>query len=86
MVVRGQDDQIRALSRVCLHKYADVLGERRCRAATSSASCARTLWSYGLDGKLNGAPFMRDSKLFEREGHTYRLPEFRVAVGRGSCS
>ncbi|UGS35070.1 aromatic ring-hydroxylating oxygenase subunit alpha [Capillimicrobium parvum] len=84
MVVRGADGQIRALSRVCLHKYADVLGDEAMPCGNVERFlCPYHSWSYGLDGNLTGAPFMRDSKLFQRENDTYRLPEYRVAIWQG---
>lgn len=84
MVVRGEDGQIRALSRVCVHKYADVLGEETMPCGkVERFLCPYHSWSYGLDGKLTGAPFMRDSKLFQREKDSYRLPEYRVAIWQG---
>lgn len=84
VIVRGEDREIRALSRVCLHKYADVLGDEESTCGhLERFTCPYHSWVYGLDGKLVGAPFMKKSTLFARERDGYRLPEFRVEVWQG---
>jgi phenylpropionate dioxygenase-like ring-hydroxylating dioxygenase large terminal subunit len=69
-IVRGSDDQVRVLSRVCPHRGMDIMpagfghpdqGNRR------SFLCPYHHWSYRLDGSLMGAPEMAQSQQFERD-------------------
>lgn len=83
VIVRGQDHRIRALSRVCLHKFADLLGKEPHSGHLDRFICPYHRWSYGLDGKLVGAPYMGDSKLFQRDREGYCLPELPVEVWQG---
>ena len=54
VVVRGQDDQLRAFFNVCRHHAAAVMTEP-CGHATI-LRCPYHGWSYGLDGALKGVP------------------------------
>ncbi|MCW2952987.1 MAG: Rieske [2Fe-2S] protein [Conexibacter sp.] len=85
VVIKGQDDEIRALSRVCRHRFMDLLdGEqgRRCGHA-EKLTCPYHLWTYELDGRLTSAPYMNRSRLFEEEKDGYALPQFRVETWQG---
>lgn len=84
VIVRGKDDQIRVLSRVCPHRGMDMMpggfghleqGNRR------SFLCPYHHWVYGLDGQLVGAPEMHQSQQFERE--KICLPKFRSEIWQG---
>ena len=54
VVVRGQDDQLRAFYNVCRHHAAAVVTEER--GTANIFRCPYHGWSYGLDGTLKGAP------------------------------
>jgi choline monooxygenase len=54
VIVRGSDDQLRALYNVCRHHAAAVVTEEQGTAAIFR--CPYHGWSYGLDGSLKGAP------------------------------
>jgi len=54
VVVRGQDNQLRAFFNVCRHHAAAVMTEP-CGHATI-LRCPYHGWSYGLDGALKGVP------------------------------
>ena len=62
IVLRDQEDQIRAFYNVCRHR-----GTRICEVAqgrfSNSIQCTYHAWTYGLDGKLIGAPFMKKWKV-----------------------
>src|ERR1700733_13493636 len=74
VVVRGPD-RIRALSRVCLHRWAPVAeGSGNARIF----SCPFHKWGYALDGQLLGAPFMEQAAGFEPK--SCRLPEIRSEI------
>jgi len=63
IILRDKEMQIRAFYNVCRHR-----GTRICEAKeghfSNSIQCTYHAWTYGLDGKLIGAPFMRDVEGF----------------------
>lgn len=56
VVVRGDDGQVRVFSRVCRHRYADVLadiyGDTPACGTIENFTCPYHLWTYRLDGSL----------------------------------
>jgi phenylpropionate dioxygenase-like ring-hydroxylating dioxygenase large terminal subunit len=76
VVVRGTD-RIRAMSRICLHRWAPLVGGH---GNTKRFSCPFHKWAYALDGQLVGAPFM-DNVDFEVK--PCRLPEYRTEIVDG---
>ncbi len=77
VVVRGRDDQVRALVNVCRHR-----GSRVCYEPEGNARmlvCPYHAWTYGLDGKLRAARYMGPS--FDVSQHA--LPEIHVRVLEG---
>jgi phenylpropionate dioxygenase-like ring-hydroxylating dioxygenase large terminal subunit len=85
MIVRGEDREVRALSRVCPHRFMDVLadGSRGDHGHRDSFVCPYHSWAFGLDGKMTGAPMMSKSKRFEREHDSYCLSSFKTEVWNG---
>ena len=84
MLVRGKDGDIRAFSRVCPHRASDVLidGEKTdCRASGSVLTCPYHRWTFGLDGKLMGAPQMQEAVGFNKSD--WKLAEIRSAIWEG---
>ena len=78
LVVRGEDERLRALSNVCRHRAGPVAsGAGSCR----SLRCGYHGWTYGLDGQLLAAPELEGVENFRRED--VRLPEFPVATWIG---
>lgn len=72
VVVRDKSGEIRALSNVCLHRMSTIVegtGNKRLLV------CPYHAWSYDLEGKLRGAPFMTQTTGFCKED--YKLPQFR---------
>ena len=65
IVVRGRDDVLRAFLNVCRHR-----GARLCTEASGklkgSIQCRYHAWTYGLDGRLIGAPNVLSDEQFER--------------------
>ena len=79
LVVRGEDGRIRAMSAVCQHRGQLVATES---GATRVFRCPLHFWSYGLDGRLVGAPRVeREALACLRE--TTRLPAVRLEVWHG---
>jgi phenylpropionate dioxygenase-like ring-hydroxylating dioxygenase large terminal subunit len=79
VVVRGDDNQVRAFTNVCRHRGSRLL--------TDVAGCARRLtcpyhgWTYGLDGRLVGVPGKSDYPGLDIEAHG--LVPVELEVWRG---
>jgi glycine betaine catabolism A len=78
IVARGDDGEIRAFYNVCRHR-----GARLCTIGgqQSRIRCPYHAWTYGLDGKLIGAPNMTDVAGFDR--NDYPLLPVAVALWEG---
>ena len=78
MVIRGEDDRIRALANVCRHRMMRLVEGR---GSCSRIVCPYHAWTYGLNGQLLAAPHMKRTPGFEpRE---LRLAEIRSEVWEG---
>lgn len=71
-VIRGHDGALRAVSNVCLHRMSTLLHGR---GNATSIVCPYHAWTYGLDGRLRGAPAMDRNRAFDKAD--YRLPALR---------
>ena len=78
VVVRGKDEQVRVLSRVCRHRWMPVVEGTGSR---NSLQCPYHLWTYGLDGQLLGAPEMERAEGFDKA--QCRLPVLRTEIWEG---
>lgn len=89
VLVRGKDMQIRAFSRVCPHRFMDLLFEEREKGAeagnTESFVCPYHSWAFSTEGQLTGAPLMTGNNLFERERAcgSYNLATYATEVWNG---
>jgi phenylpropionate dioxygenase-like ring-hydroxylating dioxygenase large terminal subunit len=84
MLVHGEDNIIRAFSRVCPHRSADLLTEGQhtdCSATRSVITCPYHRWSFSLEGKLAGAPQMHQAEDFEKSD--WRLSPIRSEIWQG---
>ena len=85
IVVRGRDGVIRAFLNVCRHRGARLCTEP-CGSAGHVIQCPYHAWSYGLDGRLIGAPnIARDEALDKRRarplpGPCHRLGRTNLAL------
>ena len=64
IIVRGKGDETRAFYNVCRHR-----GTRLCEEASghgAAIQCPYHAWTYGLDGRLIGAPHMDEVPGFEK--------------------
>ena len=78
VVLRDADGALRAYSNVCRHRMSVLLeGEGN----TRSIVCPYHAWTYGLDGRLRGAPGMTLNEGFERGD--CRLPELACEEWEG---
>jgi choline monooxygenase len=64
VVARGKDGVLRAFSNVCRHRAALVVDRA---GHGSSLRCPYHAWTYGLDGKLLGAPEFEGVEEWDRE-------------------
>jgi len=78
VIVRGEDNELRVLSNVCRHRAHTVASES---GNAKSLVCPYHRWTYGLDGKLRGAPLMEETKGFDRS--RCALPELRTESWQG---
>ena len=80
LVVRDKSGRIRAFFNVCRHR-----GTRICREASGrfkdSIQCAYHAWTYALDGRLVGAPHMKEAVDFDMKA--YPLHEAGLAEWEG---
>jgi phenylpropionate dioxygenase-like ring-hydroxylating dioxygenase large terminal subunit len=86
MLVRGADDQVRVFSRVCRHRYADLMGGERSDAERVSGcvprfECPYHAWTYRLDGSLLSAPEMSSRPGFDKNANGLR--EIRTEIWQG---
>jgi phenylpropionate dioxygenase-like ring-hydroxylating dioxygenase large terminal subunit len=84
VVVRGEDDQIRVLSRVCPHRGTDIMHECLGTPRAGKAKrlvCPYHVWSFGLQGELKNAPEMNQAEGFRKED--WHLAEFPSTVWEG---
>ncbi len=69
VVVRGDDDQVRVFSRVCRHRFADIVADRAGNVPSCGNldhfECPYHMWSYRLDGELINAVDMTRSPGFD---------------------
>lgn len=79
LLVRGEDGALRALHNVCRHRAGPLA---LCNGRGAPAlTCRYHGWSYQLDGRLRGAPEMRDAPDFDLS--SIRLPEASTAEWQG---
>ena len=79
IITRDKGGEIRAFYNVCRHR-----GTRLCEEASGHASaiqCPYHAWTYGLDGRLIGAPHMDEVRGFDRD--EYSLHPVNVGVWEG---
>lgn len=75
VVVRDNDNQLRAYSNVCRHRGARVVAANE--GKTTRFRCRYHGWTYDLNGRLRGAPEFDGVCDFDREAQC--LPEYAVA-------
>src|SRR5579859_7817948 len=93
IVVRGKDDSIRVLSRVCPHRSMDIMpegfgydGHVPAEARGSRPDCGHTrlflcpyhAWTFELDGQLKACPEMQHAEDFCRDN--FFLKPFRSEI------
>jgi choline monooxygenase len=75
ILVRSEAGEVNAFSNICLHRGMELVegsGNKR------AFSCPFHAWSYDLNGRLLGAPHMKDTEDFDVSKH--RLAPIKVAL------
>ena len=78
LVIRDRNDELHALSNVCIHRNFPVAHDR---GNCALLRCLYHNWVYDLDGSLRGAPLMENARDFS--ARDWRLHEFHLEVWRG---
>ncbi|OFX06148.1 MAG: 2Fe-2S ferredoxin [Alphaproteobacteria bacterium RIFCSPHIGHO2_12_FULL_63_12] len=68
LVVRGKDGQIRAFHNVCRHRAARLVDGDQGNCGRNIV-CPYHAWTYQLDGRLSGVPYLDQYENFERADH-----------------
>jgi len=76
ILTRDKADNIRALFNVCSHRGTQLCTEANGNFKSKSIQCDYHAWTYGLDGKLMGAPSMQEGHGFSKEACA--LPQAKV--------
>src|SRR5205085_4311801 len=79
IVIRDQKSQVRGFYNVCRHR-GTRLKEDACGHA-SAIQCPYHAWTYGLDGRLIGAPHMDEVPGFDKAD--YSLKPVKVGIWEG---
>jgi len=79
LVVRDKAGDVQVLSAVCQHRGMVVA--EGCGTGTTKFTCPYHHWSYGLDGRLLGAPAMEKAVGFDKA--CYSLPRLRTEIWQG---
>src|ERR1041384_290921 len=79
IVTKDQRSTIRAFYNVCRHRGTRLCEEESGHAA--AIQCPYHAWTYGLDGRLVGAPHMDEVRGFDRE--EYSLYPVEIGVWEG---
>lgn len=77
VVSRGKDGKVQAFMNMCLHRGVEIA---QGSGNTEMFRCPYHAWTYGIDGKLIGAPRMKEAG---RDMSGCRLPTVRSATWRG---
>jgi len=79
VIVRTANGRLEALSNVCRHRSATIVGERS--GSARSLQCPYHQWTYSLDGRLRAAPNMDQASGFDKA--KVCLPRFAVDEWHG---
>ena len=74
VVIRGKDNNLRALSNICRHRGTPLLDEGFGQIG-KVIICPYHAWSYHDDGRLNRAPFTQSGEV---DAKTHCLPTFHL--------
>jgi phenylpropionate dioxygenase-like ring-hydroxylating dioxygenase large terminal subunit len=79
LIVRDAEGTLRAFANLCLHRGVELVSGA---GNAKRFSCPYHAWTYGLDGRLLGAPHM--DEITEFDPKTCRLKTIRLGVWAGN--
>ncbi len=79
IVLRDKDGRVRSFYNVCRHRGTRLRGDQN--GHLSAIQCPYHAWTYGLDGRLIGAPHMDDVEGFDKAD--YSLHAVNLALWEG---
>jgi Rieske 2Fe-2S family protein len=79
IMVRDRERTIRGFYNVCRHRGTRLCEEKMGRS--SAIQCPYHAWTYGLDGRLIGAPHMDDVPGFEKANYSLHAVELTLWEG-----
>jgi len=65
LIIRDERGKVHAFYNVCRHRGSRLCHEP-CGTVQGSIQCQYHAWTYGLDGRLSGAPHMNEVKTFDK--------------------
>ncbi len=80
VVVRGDDDKVRAFHNVCRHRASRVVDGPSGNCGVRM-TCPYHAWSYDLRGRLAGVPHARAFGDFDRAAHNLVSVEHEICLG-----
>lgn len=78
LVARDDEGAVKAYANICAHRGVEVA---QGSGNLATFTCPYHGWTYGLDGKLIGAPHMKETEAFDAEG--CGLPAIACGVWKG---
>jgi Rieske 2Fe-2S family protein len=79
IIVRNQTAQVRGFYNVCRHRGTRLCEEKN--GHSSAIQCPYHAWTYGLDGRLIGAPHMDKVQGFDKADHSLHAIELALWEG-----
>ncbi|HIA11545.1 MAG TPA: aromatic ring-hydroxylating dioxygenase subunit alpha [Flavobacteriales bacterium] len=70
ILVRDKENEVRGHFNVCRHRGTQLCAEEKGSFESKNIQCPYHAWTYGLDGKLIGAPLMAKEDGFNKEDCT----------------
>jgi len=71
IILRDQDREVRGFHNVCRHRGTRIC-EEKSGQLRETIQCPYHAWTYGLDGRLLGAPHMESINGFDKAQHSLR--------------
>ena len=78
LILRNNEDEIKAFSNVCLHRMMPLV---KGKGNKKLFTCPYHAWTYNLDGELKVAKYMDKTNCFKKED--LKLPELKCEVFMG---
>ena len=81
ILVRDKENEVRGHFNVCRHRGTQLCAEEKGNFKSKNIQCPYHAWTYGLDGKLIGAPLMTKEDGFNKEDCTLHQCHLHIWEG-----